>query len=103
METKNPSKKYIYKTRRAPEPDLKPNGFGFQFSPASVGSGVKFKPPSFFAGWAEPDPLPCLDSLEFGTHRQWLRRPWKRSISLNPPSNLPRSPLKTALPLLTLW
>jgi hypothetical protein len=60
METKNPSKKYIYKTRRAPEPDSKPNGFGFQFSPASVGSGVKFKPTSFFAGWVfgQPDPNP---------------------------------------------
>jgi hypothetical protein len=41
-------KKLIYKTQRPPEPDLKPDGFGCQISPA--GSVVKFNPTTFFAG-----------------------------------------------------
>jgi hypothetical protein len=52
METqKKTRKKHIYKTGRAPEPDPKPDGFGFrcQFSPSGVDSGVKFNPTSFFS------------------------------------------------------
>jgi hypothetical protein len=63
---KNLQKKHIYKIRWAPEPDPKPDGFGCQFSPAGVGSGVKFNPTSFFHGSdfrstkSEPDPLLSL-------------------------------------------
>jgi hypothetical protein len=65
---KNPQKKHIYKIRRAPEPDLKPDGFKFrcQFSPAGTGSSVKFNLTLFFhrsnfqSTQSEPDSLPSL-------------------------------------------
>jgi hypothetical protein len=43
-------KKHIYKTRRAPELNPKPDGFGFecQISPVGTCSGAKFNPTTFF-------------------------------------------------------
>jgi hypothetical protein len=51
IETRKKSqKKHIYKTQRAPDPDLKPDGFRFgcQISPMSAGSDVKFNLSIFF-------------------------------------------------------
>jgi hypothetical protein len=48
---KKPWKKLIYKTRRVPELNPKPDGFGCQISPVGLSSSDKFNPTTFFSQW----------------------------------------------------
>jgi hypothetical protein len=72
-ETKKPRKKLIYKTRRAPEPDPKPDGFSFRCQISLTGSGVKFNLIIFFhrSGFWSTRPVAIPNRAH-----QWWGRGW---------------------------